>query len=51
MTGTARTMKHLSATHIIAETGPDQFASTPISTALTIPKYCDGISYLYLSSI
>ena len=40
-------MKHLSATNMVAETGADEFASTPISTALTVPKFRDGISYLY----
>ncbi|KAM0801004.1 S-adenosyl-L-methionine-dependent methyltransferase [Usnea florida] len=43
----ARTMKHLSATNMISETGVDEYTSTPISTALTIPKYRDGIGYLF----
>ena len=39
-------MKHLSATNIVRETGADGFASTTISSALTEPKYRDGINYL-----
>lgn len=42
-------MKHLSATNMVAETGEDKFAATPISTALTVPKFRDGISYLYVN--
>ena len=42
-------MKHLSATNMISETGADEYRSTPVSTALTIPKYRDGIGYLYAS--
>ena len=42
-------MKHLSATNIISEIGVDEYASTPVSNALTIPKFRDGISYLYAS--
>ena len=44
-------MKHLSATNIVGETGADKFVSTPISTALTVPKFRDGISYLYVSPV
>ncbi len=44
-------MKHLSAMSIITETNADEFASTPLSKALTIPKYRDGISYLFASLV
>ena len=44
---TARTMKHLSATNMVTEVGADKFASTSSSSALTVSKYRDGISYLY----
>lgn len=43
----ARTMKHLSAMNVVGETGADEYISTPISTALTVPKFRDGISYLF----
>lgn len=44
-------MKHLSAMSIITEANADKFASTPFSKALTVPKYRDGISYLFASPV
>lgn len=35
-------MKHLSAMHIVGETGADEFSPTHFSNALTIPTYRDG---------
>ncbi|KAI8957645.1 putative O-methyltransferase [Daldinia sp. FL1419] len=43
----ARTLKHLAAMNIIAETGEDKYIGTPLSNALTEPKYRDGIIYTY----
>ncbi|KAI1482509.1 putative O-methyltransferase [Daldinia eschscholtzii] len=43
----ARTLKHLAAMNIVAETGADKYVGTPLSNALTEPKYRDGIIYTY----
>jgi hypothetical protein len=41
----ARIMKHLAAMEIVGEISADVYVSTPLSMALTVPKYRDGISY------
>ncbi|OTB15543.1 hypothetical protein K445DRAFT_60843 [Daldinia sp. EC12] len=43
----ARTLKHLAAMNIVSETGDDKYVGTPLSNALTEPKYRDGIIYTY----
>ncbi|KAI2780782.1 putative O-methyltransferase [Daldinia loculata] len=43
----ARTLKHLAAMNVVAETGADKYVGTPLSNALTEPKYRDGIIYTY----
>lgn len=46
---TARVMKHLSAMNVVAETDVDTYRSTPLSDALTEPRYRDGIIYVSVS--
>ncbi|KAG4218928.1 hypothetical protein PC116_g32592 [Phytophthora cactorum] len=46
----ARTLKHLAAMNIVAETGDDKYVGTPLSNALTEPKYRDGIIYTYVAT-
>ena len=41
----ARAMKHLAAMHVVDEKSEDHYAPTSLSTALTDPKYRDGIVY------
>lgn len=43
----SRTMKHLTATNMVGELSTDHYIATPLSTALTEPKYRDGITYLH----
>ena len=43
-------MKHLSAMKFILEKGADEYAATSLSNALTTPKFCDGINYLFVTS-
>lgn len=44
----ARIMKHLAATNVVCEVGPDTYASTLLSNSLTEAKYRDGIIYTYV---
>lgn len=41
----ARTMKHIAAMNVVSEIGADNYTATPLSNALTEPKYRDGIIY------
>ena len=41
-----RFMRALTAAGIVEEKGPQTYASTPITKALTIPKIYDGIKHL-----
>ncbi|KAI0888386.1 putative O-methyltransferase [Annulohypoxylon maeteangense] len=43
----ARTLKHLAATNVVAESGTDKYIATRLSNAFTEPKYRDGIIYTY----
>ncbi|KAI5921320.1 putative O-methyltransferase [Camillea tinctor] len=43
----ARIIKHLVAMNVVGEDGVDKFIATPLSNALTEPKYRDGIIYTY----
>ena len=38
-------MKHLAAMNVISESGADSFVATPLSKALTEPRFRDGITY------
>lgn len=38
-------MKHLAAMNVIAESGTDAYTATPLSKALTEPRFRDGITY------
>ena len=38
-------MKHLAAMNVVAENGVDLFTATPLSKALTEPRFRDGITY------
>lgn len=40
-------MKHLAATDVVHEVGPDTYAPTSLSNSLTEQKYRDGIVYTY----
>lgn len=42
-------MKHLAAMNVVNEKSADHYTATPLSTALTEPKYRDGITYTYVS--
>lgn len=42
---TARMLKHLVATNVLAEEGTDRFTHTPNSSQLTEAKYSDGVVY------
>ena len=44
-------MKHLAAMNIVGEKGADEYVSTPLSDALIIPKYRDGVIYKYTNII
>lgn len=41
----ARTLKHLAAMNVVAESGIDKYAATRLSDAFTEPRYRDGIVY------
>ncbi|KAA6411226.1 MAG: Winged helix-turn-helix transcription repressor DNA-binding [Lasallia pustulata] len=41
-------MRHLVAMNVVGEKGADHYVATPFSTALTEPKYRDGITYAYI---
>lgn len=41
-------MKHLGATGVIAEAGPDLYHSTGFSKAMTIDVYADGFPCMYV---
>ncbi|KAI0382244.1 putative O-methyltransferase [Hypomontagnella monticulosa] len=43
----ARTLKHLAAMNIVAESGTDKYVATRLSAAFTEPRYRDGIIYTY----
>ncbi|XXG94868.1 hypothetical protein Hte_001127 [Hypoxylon texense] len=43
----ARTMKHLAAMNVVAESGIDEYAATRLSDAFTEPRYRDGIIYTH----
>ncbi|KAI1387563.1 putative O-methyltransferase [Hypoxylon trugodes] len=43
----SRTLKHLAATNVVAETGTDKYIATDLSNALTEPRFRDGIIYTY----
>lgn len=36
--------------NIVAESGVDRYAATPLSNAFTEPRYRDGIIYTYVES-
>ncbi|KAI1208147.1 putative O-methyltransferase [Annulohypoxylon truncatum] len=42
-----RTLKHLAATNVVAETGDDKYIATRLSNAFTEPRFRDGIIYTY----
>ncbi|KAI2610039.1 putative O-methyltransferase [Hypoxylon fragiforme] len=42
-----RTLKHLAAMNIVAESGADNYIGTRLSNAFTEPKYRDGLIYTY----
>lgn len=46
--GIARLMKHLAAMLVVRETGLDLYEATNLTSALTEPRYRDGIPYLYV---
>ncbi|KAI2604697.1 putative O-methyltransferase [Hypoxylon sp. NC1633] len=41
----ARTLKHLAAMNVIAESGTDKYVTTRLSNAFTEPRYRDGLIY------
>ncbi|KAF2720474.1 S-adenosyl-L-methionine-dependent methyltransferase [Polychaeton citri CBS 116435] len=43
----SRLLKHLAATHIIAETGVDSYAATTLSNALAQTGHSEGVKYTY----
>ena len=45
----ARILKHLAAMGTIYEVDADKFLPTPLSEALALSTYSDGILYWYLS--
>lgn len=45
---TVRLMRVLTAGGIVTEVGPETYASTPVSKALTRPGVYDGIKHLYV---
>ena len=40
-------MKHMAAMNVVAEVGVDEYISTPLSNAMMIPEYRDGIEFQY----
>ncbi|OTB02433.1 hypothetical protein M426DRAFT_322710 [Hypoxylon sp. CI-4A] len=42
-----RTLKHLAAMNIIAESGAEKYVATPLSNAFTEQRYRDGLIYTY----
>ncbi|KAI1453937.1 putative O-methyltransferase [Annulohypoxylon moriforme] len=42
-----RTLKHLAAMNVVAESGADKYVATRLSDAFTEPRYRDGIIYTY----
>lgn len=43
-----RILKHLASTRVIEEVAADKYRATPISAALTVPKYRDAIVFWYV---
>jgi len=43
-------MRVLTCAGFVDEVGPQTYASTPVTKALTIPKIYDGVKHLYVGS-